>query len=126
VRGRVGLAPFAMLFPLLLIAGCGTQRGAANDTSWLDESAFRACLGVKVPMETIRDPSFKRGTVSLQIELLPSGRIASAAIIAGSGNAAMDEYLQRRLNTMQCGPIANVDSSEPYSVILDLTIEVER
>jgi len=126
VPGSVGLTPVAILFPALLLAGCAAHRPPADDTNWLDEKAFRDCLGVKVPMETIRDPSFQRGTVSLQIELLPSGKITSAAIIAGSGNRALDEYLQRRLSTMQCGPIANVDSSEPYSVILDLTIEVER
>ena len=100
--------------------------GRQDDMSWLDERAFRSCLGVKVPMETIRDPSFERGVVSLQIELEPSGRISGVWIVSGSGNAELDEYLRRRLTTMRCGRISTLESREAYSIILDITIEVER
>ena len=116
---------FALVLPAWLLASCVSAPVPTAEANWIDEKAFRACLGTKVPMATIRDPNFRRGTVSLDIDVLASGKIASVSVVSGSGNAAMDEYLVRRLTNLQC-PIANLDSTEPYTVNLELTIEVER
>jgi len=108
-----------------LVAGCASTP-PTDDGVWLDEQAFRSCLGLKIPVEMIRDRSRVKGSVLLEIDVLPSGRIARAAILSGSGNAALDEYLAGRLGNLQCAPFESVDSVEPYSVELELNLEIDE
>jgi TonB family protein len=108
-----------------LVAGCASTP-PADEGVWLDEHAFRSCLGLKIPIEMLRDPSRVKGSVLLEIDVLPSGRIERASILSGSGNAALDEYLADRLRSLQCAPFERVDSKEPYSVELELNLEIDE
>ncbi len=117
-------AALALWSTLWLVAGCA-MTPPADEGVWLDEQAFRSCLGLKIPVELIRDPSRVRGSVLLEIDVLPSGRIERASIVSGSGNPALDDYLAGRLGNLQCAPFERVDSSEPYSVELELNLEIE-
>jgi TonB family protein len=103
---------------------CG-RPSVSDEGVWLDEQAFRSCLGFKIPVEMVRDPSRVKGSVLLEIDVLPSGRIERASILSGSGNAALDEYLAGRLGNLQCAPFKRIDSGEPYSVELELNLEIE-
>ena len=82
---------FACRSSPLVVAGCASTP-PADDKVWLDEDAFRSCLGLKIPVELIRDRSRVKGSVLLEIDVLPSGRITRASILSGSGNPALDEY----------------------------------
>jgi hypothetical protein len=117
-------AALALWSTLSLVGGCATTP-PADEGVWLDEQAFRSCLGLKIPVEMLRDPSRVKGSVLLEIDVLPSGRIERASILSGSGNAALDEYLAGRLGNLQCAPFERVDSSESYSVELELNLEIE-
>lgn len=94
----------------------------------MDEHAFKSCLGaaIKVPPELVRDRSVENGSIVFDIDVLPSGKIANAAIVSGSGNAALDQYMVDRLRNLDCAPFAVVDSPEAYSVELELEIQVDR
>ena len=108
-----------------IVAGCASTP-PADDTVWLDEDAFRSCLGLKIPIDMLRDRSRVKGAVLLEIDVLPSGRIARASIVSGSGNPALDEYLAGRLGSLQCAPFEKVDAQEPYTVELELNLEVAQ
>ena len=112
----------AISFAAVLVAGCATAP-PVNDDVWLDENAFRACLGLNIPIELLRDRSRVKGSVLLEIDVLPSGRIQHASILSGSGNPALDDYLAGRLSRLDCAPFESVDSKEPYSVELELNLE---
>jgi len=120
------LAAFALLLLVWLLASCATSPAPTKEANWLDEKAFRSCLGIKVPIEMIRDRNVQKGSISLEIDVLPSGKIESVSVISGSGNAALDEYLVGRLNNLRCAPFASIESPEPYSVNLELNIQVEK
>ncbi len=96
-----------------------------DDKVWLDEDAFRSCLALKLPVELIHDRSRVKGSVLLEIDVLPSGRIIRASILSGSGNPALDGYLADRLASLQCAPFEKVQSDEPYSVELELNLETD-
>ena len=120
------LTAFALLLLLGLLASCASSPAATDEAIWLDEKAFRSCLGIKVPPEMIRDRNVQKGTLLLEIDVLPSGRIESVSVVSGSGNPVLDEYLLGRLTRLQCAPFASVEPSEPYSVNLELEIQVEK
>ena len=120
------LAAFALLLLVWLLACCATSPAPTEEANWLDEKAFGSCLGIKVPIEMIRDRRVQKSSISLEIDVLPSGKIESVSVISGSGNAALDEYLVGRLSNLQCAPFASVKSAEPYAVNLELNIQVER
>jgi TonB family protein len=119
------LPPFLSVIWLLL-AGCATPPAATDAAPWMDERAFRSCLGIKVPPELIRDQRVEKGSIVFDIDVLPSGRIEDVSIISGSGNARLDQYMVERLRKLDCAPFAVVDSTEPYSVELELEIQVDR
>lgn len=114
-----------MALAVWLVAGCASTP-PVDDKVWLDEEALRSCLGLKIPVEMIRDRSGVKGTVLLEIDVLPSGRIERASIVSGSGSAALDEYLAHRLGNLECAPFERVDSEEPYSVELELNLELDQ
>jgi hypothetical protein len=116
--------PLFLSFVASFVAGCASAP-PADDKVWLDEDAFRSCLGLKIPVELIRDRSRVKGSVLLEIDVLPSGKIARASILSGSGNPALDEYLAGRLGSLQCAPFEAVQSDEPYSVELELNLETD-
>lgn len=118
---RVAL-PLFMSLVASVVTGCASTP-PADDKVWLDEDAFRSCLGLKIPVELLRDPLRIKGSVLLEIDVLPSGRIARASILSGSGNPALDEYLAGRLASLQCSPFESIQSDEPYSVELELNLE---
>lgn len=107
------------------VAGCATAPQVDEDV-WLDENAFRSCLGLKIPIELLRDRSRVKSSVLLEIDVLPSGRIERASILSGSGNPALDDYLAGRLSSLDCAPFESVDSKEPYSVELELNLEIDQ
>jgi hypothetical protein len=72
-------------FVVCLVAGCAATP-PADEGVWLDEDAFRSCLSINIPVELIRDRSRSKSSVLLEIDVLPTGRIARASILAGSGN----------------------------------------
>jgi outer membrane biosynthesis protein TonB len=104
-----------------LVAGCATpQRLEAPPP--VDEDALRACLGVKVPPEIVRDKI--GGVVVFELYVRPSGKIYYVNVASGSGNPAIDEYMLGRLRSATCSPFGPVDSDEPYSIELELEIQV--
>jgi hypothetical protein len=119
---RVGTAAL-LAVTAWLAAGCASAP-PADDTAFLDEKALRSCLGPAIPVELIRDPSRVKGSVLLELYVRPSGKIYYASIVSGSGNAALDDYLARRLTSLQCAPFESSDSNEPYSVELELNVEI--
>ncbi len=105
-----------------LAGGCATTP-PADDVAYLDERALRSCLGPAIPVELIRDPSRVNGSVLMELYVRPSGRIYYVSIVAGSGNARLDNYLAWRLAGLQCAPFLESDSNEPYWVELELSVE---
>ena len=116
--GRFGL----MLF--CLVEGCTSLPETAPEPAWLDEGALRSCLAGKIPVEMLHDSKIKRNSVSLDLTVLPSGRIDSVSVLEGSGSAALDEYLADRLRDAQCIPFARMDVADPYIVTLDLDLDI--
>ena len=105
-------------------AGCASAP-PAQEEAWLDEDAFRACLGPRIPVELLRDQSRVKSAVLLEIDVLPSGRIQRVSIVNGSGNPALDTYVASRLGGLQCAPFEKVDATEPYTVELELNLGID-
>lgn len=125
-RFAVRVASLALLsLAISMVAGCASAP-PAEETVWLDEDAFRSCLGLRIPVELLRDPSRVKGAVLLEIDVLPSGRIERASILSGSGNPALDQYLAGRLGSLNCAPFEKIDTDEPYSVELELNLDVAQ
>lgn len=113
----------ALVLPCL-VAGCASVPEPAEEPALLDERALRSCLMGKIPLDLLHDPKVQRNSVSLELTVLPSGRIESVAIVSGSGNGALDKYLADRLVDSRCAPFARMDWSDPYVVGLDLDLDV--
>ena len=104
--------------------GCASTP-PVDDKVWLDEDAFRSCLGLKIPVELIRDRSARqrdpfcwKSTCSRQ-----AGSIR-ASILSGSGNPALDELSRGSARQPAVRAVRNAfNSDEPYSVELELNLE---
>ena len=90
----------------------------------LARCVLRSCIGGKIPVEMLHDPKVQRNSVSLDLTVLPSGRIVDVSVLEGSGNAALDEFLADRLRDAQCIPFLRMDVSDPYLVTLDLDLDM--
>jgi hypothetical protein len=119
--------PIALALAWLeFLASCSILPTPGSDASWVDPQALRSCLGVKVPMDMLKSNTLSTRSIALELTVLPSGRIESVSIIAGSGNATVDNYLLDRFADLACAPFAAIDSTEPYSVELEIDIQAER
>jgi hypothetical protein len=122
---RFGQHALAWTLSASLLASCASAP-TTLDVVVVDEDALRSCFGVKVPAELIRDRKFQGGSVLFELYVFPSGKIEYVHIASGSGNEAIDNYMLRRLRSASCSPFPPVDSTERYSVELELEIEVDR
>ena len=106
-----------------VVQGCASLPEADVEPATLNEAALRSCLGGRIPIEMLHDPRVRRNSVSLDLTVLPSGRIDSVAVLSGSGNAELDAYLANRLRDSQCIPFLRMDTRDPYLVTLDLDLD---
>jgi hypothetical protein len=106
-----------------LVQGCATLPEADVEPATLNEAALRSCLGGRIPIEMVHDPKVRSNSVSLDLTVLPSGRIDSVAVLSGSGNAELDAYLADRLRDSRCIPFLRMDTPDPYLVTLDLDLD---
>jgi hypothetical protein len=106
-----------------VVQGCASLPDADVEPATLNEAALRSCLGGRIPIEMLHDPKVRSSSVSLDLTVLPSGRIDSVAVLSGSGNAELDAYLADRLRDSRCIPFLRMDTPDPYLVTLDLDLD---
>jgi hypothetical protein len=115
----------AVVSMLSWLASCSSLP-QSSEPSWLDEDALRSCLAAKLPADMMDEATLRAPSVSLDLVVLPSGRIQSVALVSGSGSPAVDRYVIERFSDPQCAPFAAVDSPDAYSVELEIDIRTRQ
>ena len=105
-----------------LLAGCATV--PPPNAGWLQPDALRSCLALRIPPELVRDHAGERITISMELTVLPSGRIESASVLSDPDNAALDTFLAEHLVALSCAPFTPVPALSAYPVNLQLQVNV--
>jgi len=108
-----------------LLAACATTPPPpASD--WVRQDTLRSCLSLRIPPDLVRGQGAGPITVSMELTVLPSGRIESASVITDPGNAALDTFLAEQLVGLPCAPFEPVQALYAYPVSLHLQIQAPR
>ena len=114
----------AIAFLGLAVGACASAP-APETTPWVRQDALRSCLALRIPPELVRDRGTERITVSMELTVLPSGRIESASVMSDPDNAALDTFLAEQLVALPCAPFAPVQALYAYPVNLQLQVNVK-
>ena len=107
-----------------LAAACATAP-APEPSPWVRPDALRSCLALRIPPELVRDRAGARIDISMELAVLPSGRIESASVVSEPDNAALDTFLAEELVALPCAPFAPVQARYTYPVSLRLQLDVK-
>ena len=106
-----------------LLAACASAP-APEPAPWVREDALRSCLALRIPPELVRGRGTQRITISLELTVLPSGRIESASVVSDPDNGPLDTLLAEQLVGLPCAPFAPVPALDAYPVSLQLQVNV--
>jgi hypothetical protein len=122
---RLAMVRLAIAASCCLVAACATTTPPpASD--WVRQDTLRSCLRLRIPPELVRAQDPGPIAVSMELSVLPSGRIESASVITDPGNAALDTFLAEQLVGLPCAPFEPVQALYAYPVSLHLQIQSPR
>lgn len=134
--GIPGSGPLAMLTP----SGVGGERGAGSGVATLGTGGgergipaefgpYLAHLRQRI-QEALNYPVSARrrglvGTVQLEIDLLPSGKVASVIVMSSSSHEVLDEAALETVRRLQPDPFPPGLSSRPLRVRVPIVFELQ-